>query len=242
MYKERVVQAGNTMEVSRYHDWDHTCVRSSPRKKKTGETPESVKRANSRNIIKNLRRLLNTNFKDGDSFVTLTYNDITRPCSISEESRDMASFLRRLRSVTRKAGITLKYVYTLELDSENKLHVHMVINLPASSELLKLYWQMGFVHAEALYGNGQYSGLAQYMLKDANNTRLYALNNEGKHIQAYTRSHNLNNPEIHDEVITERDVLNPYDQIDGYCIEKDSEYFGISDDGYLYSTCSYIRL
>ena len=238
MYKQRTYIAGMTLEKAKYHTYDYQGARSTPRRKKGNVTPASVKKANDRNARNKLRRLLNSNFKDGHTFATLTYRDDTLPLTLREVRNDMSVFRRRLRA---KAP-DVKFVYVIELGADNRLHVHIVLDLPANSQIPEACWNKGHVNVKPMYGNGQYADLANYMIKSTEDTKTYAASLGEKHTQKYTCSRNLQKPEVHTEIITEREVMEPPEEITGYYIDKNSQYANISADGYLYAGCTYIKL
>ena len=150
----------------------------------------------------------------------MTYRDDTLPLTLREVRNDMSVFRRRLRA---KAP-DVKFVYVIELGADNRLHVHIVLDLPANSQIPEACWNKGHVNVKPLYGNGQYADLANYMLKSTEDTKTYAASLGEKHTQKYTCSRNLQKPEVHTEIITEREVMEPPEEITGYYIDNMPTY------------------
>ena len=242
MYKERTIIAGNTIEKKRYHvpncmDYTHGC-----RRKKEMITPDSVQKANARNAERSLRLALNSNFKDEESFLTLTFNDSSLPSTLKEAKQAVTKFLRKLRAESEKQGIDLKFIYVFGYSEGERYHVHMVINLTPESDLLCRLWNLGYIHSRPLNSNGQYRDLAAYMIRNSNEARIQAQSNGESINQRYTPSRNLNKPEQSDVVISEQDVYKEPENIPGFFLEKGYDYQAIAHDGYMCAGETYIGI
>lgn len=88
-YIKEVCVAGDTIEVSKYYSvrWHTT---GEKRAKKEKPSSEAMKKINQRLASRNLRRLLNTNFHDGDFLVRLDFSK-----EIPRIAKRCRSFLRR---------------------------------------------------------------------------------------------------------------------------------------------------
>ena len=76
-----------------------------------GKTSHRKILANEREAVKNLARILNCNFRQGDMWITLTYPENTLPAGREDAKKDLEKFLRKCREAYRKAtGKALRYV------------------------------------------------------------------------------------------------------------------------------------
>lgn len=109
-YRTKTIKSGNVLECEIYPVWD--TARSTERARKQKTTREAQKRLNYKNAVKNIVRLVNTNFTDEDIWGTFTYETSKLPKSVAEADRTFANFLRRLRYHGKRLGFPpLKYVF-----------------------------------------------------------------------------------------------------------------------------------
>lgn len=128
--------------------------------------------ANERESVKNLARVLNCNFGQGDMWITLTFSDDRLPSDRKEAQKLLAAFLRKCRSAYRKAaGKTMRYVVTIgEISTETgekvRMHFHIVMD-PLAYEAVAALWPAEDVTYRRLDGRGDYTGIARYMCQNA---------------------------------------------------------------------------
>ena len=126
-----------------------------------------------------LRLLLCVNFRRGDLWITLGYDDAHLPTTRREAKKCMTLFLDRLRSARKKAGEELAYIYNVEElqeDGSRRLHHHVVLRAGAARrdyELIRSLWTFGSnIEIRQLGEHELYSDdfleLAQYMCKERN--------------------------------------------------------------------------
>lgn len=165
-YLQKETRAGNLLLVQK-----HQSSRYGSKGKRRGEwqhpTPQSVERANERRALEKLWLLLNANFVAGDLFVLLTYRKEERP-SPEEAKKRMAQFLRKARALYRREGKELKYIWVTEYQS-TAIHHHLVMS-HIDPTLLADLWPHGMVRTESLYEEGQFRGLAEYLIKETSCT------------------------------------------------------------------------
>lgn len=136
------------------------------RRPKVNKTPESVKKTNLRNAIIKLTAIINENFKNGDYHITLTNADDP---SMEETKERMQKFLRRMRgrSKAKTSGFLWKWVAAIE--NKNKPHIHMVCSR-VDRKVIEACWTWGHVNFSPLDTDGEYSGLADYLVKETEET------------------------------------------------------------------------
>ena len=128
--------------------------------------------ANEQEAVKNLARLINCNFAQGDMWLTLTYSPDRLPESMEAAEKDFARFLRKLRSIVRKeTGKNPAYIASpSETDPKTgekvRLHYHVVMPAVAYESVIKL-WPQEDVTYRRLDGRGDYTGIARYICSNA---------------------------------------------------------------------------
>lgn len=227
MVAEKTVYAGKTVEVSRYHI-NH--IPKGPRHKKKEESPERIKKANLRRRTDRLRQLMNANFNDSFWSLTLTYRKGEEPESIRGVRDDAADFVRRLRQCARLFGSDLKFIYVIGA-GKHRRHIHITVNALPDMAIFTGCWIHGYVSMTRLYSNGQYKDLADYYIKNAQETKEQEEIIGEKPGQMYVTSKNLTQPVEEKRVFFGRFREDP-DTIPGYYLEKDSIYKGFTSMGF----------
>ncbi|MGL5084946.1 MAG: rolling circle replication-associated protein, partial [Clostridium sp.] len=159
--------------------------------KKEKESMKKQKNLNDKNAKKHLIRLLNTNFTDKDLSVTLTYDKENLPGAEEEARKDVANYLRRIKTYRKKQGMEdLKYIAVVEYKEAGegkktiRLHHHIVIS-GMDRDLAEQLWKKGRANADRLKADEfGYEGLARYISKDPKGNK------------RWTQSRNLKQPII----------------------------------------------
>lgn len=215
-FREKKIKSGIIQEVEIYPITEKD--KKQPRAKKIKESQPKQKKINEKNARKQLNRLIDTNFTDDDLSLCLTYTELTLPQSEEEARRDITNFLRRVRRLKIKLGLTpLKYIAIIEYKEadektkEVRIHHHIIINGGIDRDEIEKLWQKGRCNADRLKAdNNGYEALAKYISKDPKGSK------------RWTQSKNLKQPiiQINDSKFTKRKVekLTNYSNID--MIEK----------------------
>ncbi len=108
-------------------------------------------------------RLISCNFTHEDLFVTLTYEHIQTPDSARKE---FEKFLRRIRYFCKTNNLSQpRYIAVTERGNNNRLHHHMILSA-VSLDALNRLWGLGGIRVSHLDASSDYSGLANYLLKE----------------------------------------------------------------------------
>lgn len=233
-YVEEVCQAGKTLEVRKYYSprWHSEGER---RAKKEKPTSEAVEKVNQRNRKRDLRRLMNNNFVDGDLLLRLDFHE--KPTGSEEMQGIMAQFIRRLRREYSKAGLELKYIYVKEVGPRGSRHIHMLINR-CDTEILRKCWQYGGIHIDPLNSDGQYGKIAAYFIKYAGRTEETEERLIGKR---WYGSRNLEKPKVKKKVIKSNSFRKDVKVKKGYFVDKESIHYGVNDLGYEFFSYTLIK-
>lgn len=171
------IVSGRTVEIRRSWistDRDYHKPRGHRR---AGSSSAAKIRANERDSMRRLARIINCNFDAGDASVALKYDDPHYPGSY-EDARNVLTrkFLPALRRAYRKAtGKALAAVWVTanwspKRDAPARLHHHIVLTRDAA-EIARDLWEMKFgglgsFAMESLDGRGDHTDLAAYMFRN----------------------------------------------------------------------------
>ncbi len=168
IYCTKTIQSGNQFEVEIYPEFTKKQAKHSKLKKKNNK---AQKKLNDKNARKRLERLINSNFEDGDYWITLTYDDKHLPDSIDEAVKNMRNYLRKINYRRKKLGLkNAKYIYITEYSSEKNIrcHHHLILEKGLSMDIIESCWIYGKrnnVRKVDPDENGL-TGLAKYLTKD----------------------------------------------------------------------------
>ncbi len=236
-YIEEICVAGKTFEVCKYYTYRvHT--KGEKRVEKKQKTCESQKQVNQRKAEKELRRLMNANFEDGDSLVRLDFFKEHYPIGSEEMQKLIGKAIRKLRSEFAKAKKELKYIYVKEIGSRGGRHIHIIMS-KVDTDILRKCWPYGGIHVDPLISNGQYAKIASYFIKYALKTE----QTEGRLIgKRWYASRNLVRPEPKKRVISAATFRKNVKNVAGYNLDKESVVSGVSKfTGYEYFSYTLIK-
>lgn len=124
-YVHRVVKAGPCVEHKKMQSFRvHT--KGVKRGPNTGHTTEKQERINERVAEEHLRWDINANFGHRDLHAVLHY--YVKDSSFEEVLENKAAFLRNLRKLCKKRGITFKAVVVIETKRMTNPHIHVIIS------------------------------------------------------------------------------------------------------------------
>lgn len=220
------------------------------REKRKKATPEQVKKQNQWNREKKMRHLMKANFEVGDIWATLKYpKGVRKP--LGQVLKDLKRFLDNMRYAHKKRGAPFKYIYRLEIGKHGGIHIHILINRtrgdPDTDILIQQKWPHGRVNFQALYEEGGFQKLAEYIVKPPDEEIEEQLSlfpdEERKQLIKYSCSKNLVRAEPEHkryEHWTMRKIIEEGPTpTEGYYIDKDSIRCGknrVTGMSYLYYT------
>lgn len=194
MYDKITCRIRDKVEVAKHYSGRYGAP-GKEREKKEKPTPEEMAKQNHWRRCRDLRRLIELNFRPGDWHVTLTCRPADRPTK-EEAPKVIRRFLAKLKREYKKQGWDLKYVITCEIGERGAVHWHMVVNNEANGEtdaakLITKNWTRGRAYYGMLDSSGEYVQLAEYMVKEAAR-RI----DRGETVEkmSYSRSRNLKKP------------------------------------------------
>jgi len=169
-YLKVVCEINERKEIAKHYDLRYGAPGMS-RKKKRKKTPDEMAAQNLWRKTRDLRRLLELNFRGGDWHVTLTCRKDERPAAEEAPAR-IRAFRDSLRKKYRKLGWELKYIIVCGIGERGAIHWHMVINNEqnaehSTAELIRKLWTLGRAYFSQLDDSGEYKALAEYLLKQS---------------------------------------------------------------------------
>lgn len=202
--------AGNCIDVSVRVPSGHHNSKRSP---KRYITAEKVQQNNDRMAVKKLTRLMNANFSSEGYHFTLTYEN--EP-DLKEAKKELDRFIKRMGYQMKKEGKEFKWIVATE-SKGHRIHHHFISN--ASKELAEAKWKAGLVFAQPLNNNPNRNKLANYIIKESQNT---FREEETPFRTRYSHSRNLKVPEVKVEQVNESYLWDDPQPFKGYYIDKDT--------------------
>lgn len=176
-------------------------------------TPEKVQQNNDRLAVKDLARKLNANFKHNDLHLVLTY--AVAP-NRRQAKKDRAAFIKALRKAMRSQGVELKYIAVTEYE-HTRIHHHIVINNFDINTINEI-WTKGFVRLSVMDNTGNYTELAEYLIKETTKT---FRKDDSLYKRRYSCSANLIKPIVKKEEVNPSELWDDPEPIEGYYIPEE---------------------
>ena len=233
MYRRRVVYAGCTVDVSETYPTQFGDSLTRERASNIGRgSPEAMKRYNAELAARRLAQILNENFVPDDIWATFTYEKDNRPESYKAACEVMSGFTRKLRRLYDKYSVELKYVKATAYGERGALHHHLVIPQGVPKRAITSLWREHIGASEKghppyyveLYPDGDYSGLAAYIVDQVNTDYL-----DDRYIKKWICSRNIKKPVEAVEDIEEIKWSEPPEAWDGYTIDTYSIKAGTNE-------------
>ena len=182
---------------------------------KTNPTREAVVKNNDRVAVKELARLMNSNFHPGDWHATLTYEG-DKP-SEKEARRELRNFIRRMGREYEKAGREFRWIAVTEYKN-HRIHHHIVMSY-IDDQVIRSQWKRGYVRFTSLDRSRNYRKLAEYFVKETTKT-MREPGNETK--KRWSSSRNLIRPIVKREIVQAKTMYEQPKAFKGYEIDRDS--------------------
>ena len=195
-YYERRIRSGRVLEILRYHSLRRPGAKL-PRGRNRRPTGEAQAVRNHMRSKDTLTRLVNANFRPGDTYISPTYKG--EPPDPAVARKELAKYLRRLREWGKKAGTEIRWIAVTEYRG-TRIHHHLILS-GVPGEKARLLWQTepdpaargkrrpwaghGRAPSDTLDDSWDWQFLARYLGKEEK---------RGEH--RWTGSRNLRRPEV----------------------------------------------
>lgn len=233
MYRQRVVYAGNTVDISETYPTQFGDLLTRERAPKISRgTPEAMKRYNAELAARRLAQIMNENFIPDDIWVTFTYEKHNRPENYNDACKVLSLFTRKLRKLYSRYGIELKYVKGTAIGERGALHHHVVIPQGVPKREITKLWREHIGASDKahppfyveLYPDGDFSSLASYIVDQINTDVI-----DEKYVKKWIGSRNLKKPVEEVKDIEEIKWAEPPEPWEGYRIDTYSIKAGTNE-------------
>jgi hypothetical protein len=177
-YRVKTIVSGEMLECEIYPLWKTQTEVS--RAKKANPSRQAQEKLNITNTQKKVSRYLNTNFDNRDLWCTFGWDDDTLPETPEECRKEVINFLRRIKRLRRKKGLSpLRYVYAVEFADDGKkvrVHTHIVMSGDLSRDEIESLWHGGnYPQTRRLRVKDDcgLAGLAHYIVKGGRYDRVW---------------------------------------------------------------------
>lgn len=212
--RETIV-AGKTIIQSYRASTRIKTAKGEKRATKSNPTPESVRKINLKNAVKNLTAILNANFTEADYHLTLTYAG--EEPSKEEAKNTLKNFIRRMSYYCKKHELDWRWVAVTEYEN-HRIHHHIVCS-GVDPQVINKNWTGGYVNYKSLDSNGNYYRLAEYLVKETEKTFRDA---DSVSKKRYSHSRSIVIPDIKKEIVSERMLEKDPVALKGYYIDQDT--------------------
>ena len=189
-YMKKVTKTADSriIVLEKYYSWKvrpTSCVLKEKRAARRKESTEAMKENNRRLLIESAALKIANNFKEGDYYVTFTYDNTNLPATDEKQDRvkkDIRNTLTKLKRRFEKAGLKFKYVAipeNLSPDTKGRAHFHILIpampDLPTNKSRENFFsslWGQGNVYCKEYGGTAEDAfRLASYFKKQKKEDR-----------------------------------------------------------------------
>lgn len=193
IYALKEIRAGTQLELEIYPEFRKMSEVPPEGRKKKKDNSKAQRDLNDRNARKHLERLVNTNFKEGDLWITLTYDEEHLPEDMDEALRNMQKWIKRVNYQRKKRGLPpAKYIYVTEHSEENEVrwHHHIIMDGMMDRDTVEACWKIRSRNQvrKIVPDDDGLTGMAKYITKDGYKRK--------KNERRWNASKNLEQPEI----------------------------------------------
>ena len=109
------------------------------------------RKQNEKHAVKKLVRLINANFAQGDTIITLQYRaELRHDLSYAAVLRDVQNYLRRVKAYRHRHHLPpMKYIYVIELAGKDNWHAHLIMSKLDRDTAESLWHYADFVNSRS---------------------------------------------------------------------------------------------
>lgn len=192
VYALKEIKAGTQLEIEIYPEFRRMSEVPPEGRKPKRDNSKAQRDLNDKNARKNLERLINMNFREGDLWITLTYDADHLPETMEEAVRNMQRYMQRVNYQRKKKGLPpAKYIYVTEHDEDTEVrwHHHIIMDGMLDRDTVEACWKLRSRNTikKIVPDDDGLSGMAKYICKDYKRK---------KHERRWNASKGLKKPEI----------------------------------------------
>lgn len=180
VYVVKTIVSGEIVEKEIYPVWK--CKGDMPRGKKEKKSRKAQENLNKKNKIKEVIRLVNTNFNNGDLYITLTYRG--KSPDKERAKKDVDNYLDRIRRWWKKNKLKEEFKYIHVIDFEDnpekskrtRIHHHLIIS-GMDRDVAEGKWTLGIANAARLQADEfKFEKVARYIASQSKTRIGYSKN------------------------------------------------------------------
>lgn len=145
-----------------------------------------------------LRRIINCNYNEKSSFLTLTFRNHYNEEDVEKANSELGKFRKRLGRYFKSKELELKYLTTWELTEKGRIHYHLILfDVPyLDRKKLESLWGQGFIDIKHIRDNIDNVALyiSKYFTKD--------IEKKAKYKKSFFYSQNLKKPVVSKKLLT----------------------------------------
>lgn len=190
VYALKEIYAGEQLEVEIYPEFSKAELPAGFKIIK--DNSRAQRNLNDKNARKYVERLINENFGNRDTWITLTYSEGQEPQNFNEAIKNMQNYIRRVNYQRKKRGLkNARYIYVTEHSPEDKIrwHHHIVMDGNLDIDIIEAAWKKGRRNEVRRLDKDEYglAGMAIYITKQKDRK---------KHEKRWCSSQGLKQPRI----------------------------------------------
>lgn len=234
-YVKKTIESGGIIEVSKYYTGRYGTKEAKREIAEHQPTPEEQKKWQEKNAVLELWRTIRheENFRPGDWWATLTYPARTKPENETVR-RNIRAWIKRAKRKYEKAGLELKYVFSVGRSKRGMAHLHILLSYCPNPQELAQDWQDIVNHGAWVHTNWQPIGkdrnewrrIAEYLVK--NSAEDFA-SGDPIYKKRYSPSRNLVRPKTKREISDAQKWRETPPEKTGYYIDKNHSYTAIEE-------------
>ncbi|MGG7144827.1 rolling circle replication-associated protein [Clostridium nigeriense] len=180
VYVVKTIVSGEMVEKEIYPVWK--CKGDMPRGDKRKKSRKAQENLNNKNKIKWAIRLINTNFNNGDLYITLTHRG--KAPDKERAKKDVENYLKRIRRWwnKNKPGEEFKYIHVIdfvddpEKSKRTKIHHHLIMS-GMDRDIAEEKWGLGTANANRLQADElKFEKVARYIASQSKTRIGYSKN------------------------------------------------------------------
>ena len=161
-YKEKLVYAGDMIFGYVYP----TYRKAGARRGKFRETIEVQAKLNEQKSRDTLAWIIHANFDKTSIVLHPSYSEACLPATEADFEKDIKNYIRRIKRLYARCGVTFKYVYVMEYSESGRPHLHMILSGGVDRDELEKAWGFGTCNGDRLqFLETGVVDLAQYITK-----------------------------------------------------------------------------
>lgn len=204
-YREVIWECGCYKTVAMFPVYKRPGVRRA----KSAPSSDVQKKLNDKHSREHLKRLIHTNFTEGDYVIGLDYATGCLPQDDAQAKKDVQNYLRRIKRLYLKHNEDLKYIMVYERSENGRPHFHLICNNVGIPEaLIRDKWTFGRTNIDPLqFDENGVVQLSRYISKNNLFSKRWCASKNLKQPKIRTRDYTLTKRVVDAVKIEDKSVI-----------------------------------